>query len=182
MKKLKAIYVHGYKGETFGNSFNLLKNYLENSIISLEYSLDYNYKNLSDAVKLLEETVKENNIDIIISTSLGSFISMSANVPGTFKTIINPCLDPVNEIPKLDPNTDIDRFSYFTKELEFENNMNCIGFFAIEDELFGDKFENKFFSITHGANIVHIDGGHSISKEGASEVASILKTIFNSYE
>ena len=182
MKKLKAIYVHGYKGETFGNSFNLLKKYLENSIISLEYSLDYNYKNLNDAVKLLEETVKEHNIDIIISTSLGSFISMSANVPGTFKAIINPCLDPVNEITKLDPNTDIDRFSYFVKELEFENNMNCIGFFDIEDELFGDKFENKFFSITHGANIIHIEGGHSISEEGAAKVASILKTIFNSYE
>ena len=135
-----------------------------------------------DVSRRAEETVKENNIDIIISTSLGSFISMSANVPGTFKAIINPCLDPVNEIPKLDPNTGIDRLSYFAKELEFENNMNCIGFFAIEDELFGDKFENKFFSITHGANIVHIDGGHSISKEGASEVASILKTIFNSYE
>ena len=182
MKKFKAIYVHGYKGETFGNSFNLLKKYLENSIISLEYSLDYNYKNLGDAVKLLEETVKEHNINIIISTSLGSFISMSANVPRAFKAIINPCLDPVNEIPKLDPNTDIDRFSYLVKELEFENNMNCIGFFAIEDELFGDKFENKFFSITHGANIVHIDGGHSISKEGAAEFASILKTIFNFHE
>ena len=36
---------------------------------------------------------------------------------------------------ELDPNTDIDSFSYFAKELEFENNMNCIGFFAIEDEL-----------------------------------------------
>ena len=80
---------------------------------------------------------------------------MSANVPGTFKAIINPCLDPVNEIPKLDPNTDIDLFSYFVKELKFENNMNCIGFFDIEDELLETNLKISSF-LLHMEQILYI--------------------------
>ena len=69
-----------------------------------------------------------------------------------------------------------------TGRLSGEDAAEYLKIHGSDSELFGDKFENKFFSITHGANIVHIEGGHSISEEGASKVASILKTIFNSYE
>ena len=90
MKKIKILYVHGYGGSQFGNSYNLLKKYSDDKYEIV--SIDYNPESPKDAINKIIDTYLSCDIDYVIGSSLGGFLVMNCiNIP---RIILNPCLKP----------------------------------------------------------------------------------------
>lgn len=81
--KRKILYLHGFQSSKQSNTIK----YFEENLINHEfYSLDLPHKP-EEAIKLIDKTIKELGIDILIGTSLGGLYAYNFDIP---KICINP--------------------------------------------------------------------------------------------
>lgn len=72
---MKLLYVHGYNGDPYGNSYNNLKNTCGEKYEL--HTIDYNPTQPKEAVNMIHEYVSEHKIDVVIGASLGGFLTMN---------------------------------------------------------------------------------------------------------
>ena len=175
---MKLAYVHGFNGSHCGNSVNYLKVALPDGW-SID-GIEYDEKNLTceQVRNLIYDYVEANNIDILIGTSLGGFyLSTITDIP---KVIINPCWNPIEELPKLD-DVDTAWLSSFEKYLDYpymsdtETKLMTLGYFGSHDELFGNKYHSVFNSCFGDSKV--IDCGHQINQDCAFIIMDDIKNV-----
>ncbi len=174
----KALYIHGFMGNPKGGTFETLNKTLKNrSIHSIPFP-DL-HTDISKTQELIKTYCKENNIELLIGASLGAFYVLQYE-DLIDKLVINPCMYPSAEIPKLKVRSSGNSvilaqevLSGFREMEKYENisenqKLRTFGIFAKDDELFHfkDSFD-KFFSCKDSKkpNSILINGHHSIEEE-----------------
>ena len=181
MKK-NALYIHGFMGNPKGGTFETLKKTLKKwNILSIPFS-DL-HTDIAKTQELIKSFCKENNIELLIGASLGAFYVLQYGEI-IDKLVINPCMYPSVEIPKLKDRSSGEPFilseevlSGFREMEKYENipeeqRLRTFGIFAKDDELFHfkDSFDELFSSQKNKMpNSILINGHHSIEEEYLTE-------------
>ena len=177
MKK-NALYIHGFMGNPKGGTFETLKKTLTKWNIH-----SISFPDLHTDVKktqcLIRDYCKSEKVDLLIGASLGAFYVIQYEEI-IDKLVINPCLYPSIEIPKLrdrstgNPIILSDKVLADFREMEKyedipeEQKRRSFGIFAKDDELFHFKdLFDKLFHYKDGfyQNSILIKGHHSIEEE-----------------
>ena len=177
MKK-NALYIHGFMGNPEGGTFKTLQKTLKNWNI---YSILFPdlHTNVEKTQRLISVYCKSKNIDVLIGASLGAFYVLQYK-DTIDKLVINPCLYPSIEIPKLRDRTTGNPIILSNKVLSDFREMEkyedipetqkprTFGIFAKDDELFHFKesFDKLFcYKKCNISNSILINGHHSIEEE-----------------
>ena len=171
---IKILYVHGYNGKPDGGSFQKLAKYAEVADFGGEkvemHSFDYDAEDPYDALKRLNQYYFENNIDLIIGSSLGGFLAAGCDF--TCRIVVNPCWVPSEELPKVGYTGYMEDYKsleqYWGEETKTIDTELCIGCFAPADELLGTKYMEEFKK--NFKEVYEIPGGHHISEEAARKI------------
>lgn len=171
---IKILYVHGYNGKPDGESFQKLAKYAEVADFGGEkvemHSFDYDAEDPYDALKRLDQYYYENNIDLIIGSSLGGFLAAGCDF--TCRIVVNPCWVPSEELPKVGYTGYLEDYKsleqYWGEETKTIDTELCIGCFAPADELLGTKYMEEFKK--HFKEVYEIPGGHHLSEEAARKI------------
>jgi predicted esterase YcpF (UPF0227 family) len=171
---VKILYVHGYNGKPDGESFQKLAKYAEVADFGGEnvemHSFDYDASDPFNALRDLRMYYFENDIDLIIGSSLGGFLA--ANCDFMRRIVINPCWAPSEELPKIGYEGETRKYTLLEEDLghyaERGDADLCIGCFAPADELLGTKYKEAFSK--HFKETYEIPGGHHLSDEAARKI------------
>lgn len=173
-----ALYVHGFMGNPKGGTFETLqKTFGRWSIHSIPFA-DL-HTDIAKTQMLIKDYCRENEIDILIGASLGAFYVLQ-HEDLIDKLVINPCVFPSVEIPKLNDRTtgnplvlseevlSVFREMEKYEDISEEQRLRTFGIFAKDDELFHfkDTFD-KLFGIRgcRISNSIMVNGHHSIEEE-----------------
>lgn len=188
-KKKTIFYIWGYGSGPNSNTIKYLKNTLGKTynVIS-DFYAQYNPK---EALFDIENIIKDNDVDLIVASSLGGYLAMQ--LTGIPKVIINPCVRPDIELPKLTediPVTDDNGEStvqtvpavpphiieYYTEYIKQHNvwenyseeeDTHTVWVFGDNDELLGDRYVDEVKS--HASNIVISHQGHGNTQQSINE-------------
>lgn len=177
MKK-NALYIHGFMGNPEGGTFKTLQKTLKNWNI---YSISFPdlHTDVEKTQGLISDYCKSKKIDMLIGASLGAFYVLQYK-DIIDKLVINPCLYPSIEIPKLRDRTTgnpiilSDKVLSDFREMEKYEDISetqkprTFGIFAKDDELFHFKesFDKLFcYKECYYPNSILINGHHSIEEE-----------------
>ncbi len=135
-------------------------------------------------MELAKKAIETKGINIVVASSLGAFIALQLHdIP---KIVINPCLYPSKELPKLVdvPKDILLDFVLFEKQtfvnINNKEKTQTFGVFSTDDELFSYKEEfSKYYP-----NIQMMEDTHRISVENVEKaivpiVQLIKDTIIN---
>ena len=155
---MTVLNLHGYNGNP--------KNSAYSELIKLGYEvispfLDYDNRSVNEITQEMEIRIRDNNVDIIVGTSLGGFFASLLAVKTKLPVfLISPCLMPFVVLPSL---------GYKGSVLEFENHFSEITMLdtdkvytivGLKDEIIGDHSTTK--ALIGNANYIEIpDGMHS---------------------
>lgn len=105
---MNILYIHGFQGSGQSNSCQVLKNTLTTDNV---FTPDIPTKP-KDAIEFIDKFIKDNNIDIIIGTSLGGLYTKQFTIP---KIIVNPAF----VFPFKEGN-----YTFFTNRLDGKTNFD----------------------------------------------------------
>jgi len=180
-QKLRALFVHGYKGDSTSGTGRSVK-----EALSDRYDFvipDFDLENPEATLEKIRSVIEAEKISAIFGTSLGSFYVLSAwsKFPELREklswTIVNPCMIPSSEIPILAVqrnDTVAEKTLASWKELESaigEIRGEIHGYFADNDELFQDKYWPLFRKISSCELIVFSGGHHGYNPALVKKVA-----------
>ena len=171
---MNILYVHGYNGDPYGESFQYLK---RESIIHEHtmYTIDYQPDEPYEAIRSIRQYIKDNKIDLVIGASLGGFLTM--HLFGVPRIVVNPCWDPFVELPLVGYTGPIDIYNDLLKNLkenlDFEESVFCFGVFDEEDKLLGTKYVNVFSKYFNRHYMINA-GGHKIYKDTAKILFEVV--------
>lgn len=191
---MNILYVHGLGGTKNGSTSRNLKELCLKNNINF-YSFDVPFEPFK-AISEIENQIKKNNIDIVISSSLGAFYTLNATLEiKNIKTIIiNPALDVYNDIlnnfgkgekkyrgvrEDRKENYVLDDDFYhlllilqkqFEKKIKGKTFTNWIGYFSDNDEYFSHINEFKKYS----KNVFKISDTHHINCENLEKIINNL--------
>lgn len=168
---LNILYVHGFASNQNSRSFTELKSSFLNHNF---FASDFDLLDVKGTLKKIDTLCKEKNIDLIIGKSLGGFYTL-AYEGFQNKIVINPCIKPWIEIPKLDSSVKESVLDEWKKIFEqTENSINkdhkkrTFGIFGDKDELFSYKnyFDKHYGAENNGKQkSFMIPGKHHIDSE-----------------
>ncbi|MCQ2258569.1 MAG: hypothetical protein MJZ41_11355 [Bacteroidaceae bacterium] len=169
MKKL--LYIHGYNGSPNGSSCNLFRKYIPQDEWQV-IGMDYTENDCAVALQQIRETIESEGIDLVVGSSLGGFLTLLTT--GIKRIVINPCYLPSVELPKLGPHNGLPApskemvatYAAFEPQLKTfsdEERFLITGYFAEEDELLGDRYQDVFEEDVH--TFYDIPGGHHVCEE-----------------
>ena len=167
-KFMNILYVHGYNGDPYGSLFQSLKEAIgEDHDL---FSVDYDANNPVGAIECIKNAIDKYEIDLVIGASLGGFLTMQ--LVGVSRIVVNPCWNPVVELPKIGYDGSLDGYERLLNELNehksaYEKTL-CSGCFASGDELLGTRYMAEFAE--HFDGVYSISGGHKIEAESAHEI------------
>ena len=160
------LYVHGFNSTGNSNTVrNLRSMFLGYNI----YSDTFDLLDLDGTQNKIHQLMKDYRIDILIGSSFGAFHVLMCDTNET-RIVINPCMYPSVEIPKLEPSLSENVIAAM-KEYESRykpHNKDIFGIFGKDDELFSYREEfRRLFGYTNdkGENSILIDGHHRLSPE-----------------
>lgn len=167
----KLLYIHGYNGSPEGSSCRLFRKYMPQDEWQV-IGMDYTENDCAVALQQIRETIESEGIDLVVGSSLGGFLTLLTT--GVKRIVINPCYSPSVELPKLGPHNGlpapskelIATYAAFEPQLKTFSDEECnliTGYFAEEDELLGDRYQNVFIEDIHG--FYDIPGGHHVCEE-----------------
>lgn len=162
-KQMKNIlYIHGLNSDKNSSTFKILKSSLK----------DYNW--YTDTFDLLdtnatthhiEEIIRTNQITTVVASSLGAFYGLNIR-DSLAKILINPCMKPSIEIPKLADNVNVEAFEKMEDDIysniDSELRMCTYSVFGDRDELFD---YSEMFTQLYGKNFIRVSGGHILDNE-----------------
>lgn len=96
---MRILYIHGFNGTPEGHSFSLLNKHLPEG--AQIFGMDYCQDDCALALEQIARTISEKNIDILVGSSLGGFLTILTT--GIERYAVNPCYSPSAELPKLGP-------------------------------------------------------------------------------
>ena len=100
MNKEKVLYIYGYGSNPKDSSTMKVCKEVMNELGYELISINYNQENPDHGLNTIEEYIRDNKIKYVIGHSLGGFISLCIN-EDVKKLVINPCLKPHIELPKI---------------------------------------------------------------------------------
>lgn len=173
----KILYIHGLKrgtGNTESQTATSLRRVLDKdrySVIAPRFST-----NGEEALNLARKIIREEQIEIVIGSSLGGFITLCLR--GIPKIVINPCVRPDLELPKRGNSAITQSYSELVGSLwdniTPEEQEQTIGVFSDKDELF--SYRDEF--LQHYPKVLDIEDGHRISEHNIHQVVvSIIKEL-----
>ena len=171
---IRILYVHGYKGDPYGGSFQKISKYAAEADFGGEkvqmHTFDYDPRDPRKAVRDLRLYYYEHDIDLMIGSSLGGFLVASCR--GARRIAVNPCWSPSVELPKVGYVDSVEDYLTLENWLGMYSDCGdhdlCIGCFARNDELLGRKYRPKFrrfFPETYD-----VAGGHHLSEAAAKKI------------
>jgi len=155
----KILYVYGY-GSNPNKSFTMKE--LKKVTDELGYdlvSIEYDQNNPDEGLNTLEKYIKDNKIKYVIGHSLGGFIALCIN-EDVKKLVINPCMKPHFELPKIGNISTKTLYDYEYLENWLNSGIGqieeVIGLFGDHDELidYYESFKNQY------ASAYRINAGH----------------------
>ena len=140
----KILYVHGFNSS--GSTGRFMKEYFGN--LGYEVYAPEIPPTFKEAKDLVEKIVRDENIDLVIGTSLGGFITLNIQ-ESVLRVAINPTLNPYGTLPKLGCKKEIYE-SYKDKSvkdnIDAEIRTVTYGMFGGKDKIvnFKDEFEKLY--------------------------------------
>jgi predicted esterase YcpF (UPF0227 family) len=181
----KILYIYGYgsnpKDSSTMKELNEAIKDLGFELVSIKYDQEYPDTGLNE----LEEYIKENNIKYVIGHSLGGFITLCIN-EDVKKLVINPCMKPQFELPKLDMSIPA-HMLYDYEDLEewlrsgndtpwVSQSEDVMGLFGDNDELF--SYYESFKKVYPRSYYINAD--HRPKKEAYTEdIKNKIKEFFS---
>ena len=95
---IRALYIHGYNGS--GYTGEAIEKIAKAQGIDIKVFTEKFDKNPTEILKKVKTLIRTKDINLLIASSYGAFIALQ--ITNLFKIVINPCLFPSIEIPKLD--------------------------------------------------------------------------------
>lgn len=164
-----VLYIHGLGSSANSKTTKALKTYLGNNVNFFAETWDLTNPSI---YKDINKYVADNNIQLVIASSLGAFYAICIT-DSVAKILINPCMKPSVEIPKL---TDIshEQIEAFIKleekaysRVDAEMRMCTFAGFGNKDELFNYQ---ALFRKTYGDNMIVVPGGHRLDNTSLFKV------------
>ena len=184
----KVLFIYGYGGSPQSRFCTLIREALPKG----EYNVlcpQYPQEDCNRANDFLLKYIDENNIDLVIGTSLGGFIALilDTRVP---TIVLNPCMVPSVELPKLKPRPDhpddvrpsaemIATYKPFEPSAfnkEAIKRRLIVGMFAENDELLGMKYKDAFIDCYD--RVRYMPGGHHGNIEAIPSIVSVIEGVF----
>lgn len=139
---LNVLYVHGFgSNRNAGTFLEMKKEFPEHNLISDDFDL----VDVSGTLNKIKSLCQLHKIDVIVGKSLGGFYTLIHEGPEK-KIVINPCMKPWIEIPKLDNSIPqkllLESEQLFHKAQEnllSNQKRNYFGIFGDHDHLFSYK-------------------------------------------
>lgn len=182
--KENILYIYGYGSNPKDSStMKVVKEVVEDLGFNL-ISYEYNQENPDDGLDSIEKFIKENNIKYVIGHSLGGFLTLCLD-NDVKKLVINPCMKPQFELPKLGNISEGMLYDYERLEEWLRSGDDTpwvrsidsvMGLFGDEDELFSfyESFK-KVYPMTY-----KIKSKHRPTKESfTSEIKTKIKEFFS---
>lgn len=181
--KEKILYVYGYGSNPWDSStMKVVKDVVENLGFNL-VSIEYDQEDPDMGITMLEKYIRDHKIKYVIGHSLGGFITLclDSNVK---KIVINPCMKPSIELPKLGNISEDTITMYKSLESWLRSGddtpwVNCLedvmGLFGFYDELFSyyDEFKTIY------TNAYYINSDHRPTIEAFNEdIKTKIKEFF----
>ena len=156
------LYIHGLNSDKNSYTFKTLKSGLKGYNWHTE---TFDLLNPSVATKQIDDIIKRKNITTIVASSLGAFYGLNVR-DSLAKILINPCMKPSIEIPKLADNVDVEVFDMMEEtiysNIDGELRMCTYAVFGDRDELFD---YSEMFSRLYGKNFIKVKGGHILDND-----------------
>ena len=132
----------------------------------------FNLLNVEQTQSDINHLIQIQGIDTLIGSSLGGFhVLINKNSKIQHRIVINPCLHPSRELPKIVQIDELTKkaFSVYEKTQllrpEADKRLEYFGIFGKQDELFSyvDEFKNKFGINKPTPNQTTIKGHHRLT-------------------
>ena len=146
----KALYIYGFNSNSNSSTKDMLNTLLKEFGYEV-VSVDYDQMDPNASLDKIEDYIENNDIDLVIGCSLGGFYTLcvSNNVK---KIVINPCMFPSKELPKIVklPDDVLREYKRLESFLYEDNKLlpidDVMGLFGTHDELFSyyDFFKSIF--------------------------------------
>ncbi len=173
----KILYIHGLK-RAAGNAESRTATTLRVALDSCRYSVIAPIfpSNGDEALALAKRIINEEQINIIVGSSLGGFIALCLR--GVPKIVINPCVRADVELAKLGRDDIASSYTNLAdalwKNINQEEQERTIGVFSDKDELF--SYRDEF--LQHYPQVVDIADSHRISEDNIHQIlVSIIEKI-----
>lgn len=142
----KVLYIYGYGSDENSSTAKSLQN-----VLGYDYKVStvyYGQLQPNEAIEYLSNYICENGIDAVIGSSLGGFYALQLLSDETSTVVINPCMKPSVELPKIGCPAEIaERFKRYENYYEnYNEKKNVYGLFGTDDELidYHNLFEKSF--------------------------------------
>ena len=171
LTKKNILYIHGLGSNAHSSTGALIKDYLGKQNNIFIETWDVTDPGTADKINAY---VKAKGISVVIASSLGAFYALTIT-DSIAKILINPCLHPSVEVPKLTELTPEQIKGFQKLEAKVRNNLDAelrmctFAGFGDKDELFNYQSE---FKKTYGNHIVVVSGGHRLP---ASSLYKVLE-------
>ncbi|MCF0198955.1 MAG: hypothetical protein HUK02_06480 [Bacteroidaceae bacterium] len=184
---MKILFVYGYGGNTDSAFCRRIREALRPWSEYFEVlCYEYPQHNCAAAKAFLEDVIKRENVDVVVGTSLGAFITLALETDKR-KVAINPCMRPTAELPLLKPRPDHPDDVAPSAEMiasyqPYEEKVNTgvghgkkqvRGLFGEDDELFGTKHFETFRTAYGNAKLM--PGGHHGNKDAIPAILSAIR-------
>lgn len=195
----RVLFIYGYGGGTDSTFCRLLRESLPAKHYDVRCYI-YSQEDCAAAVAELESIIRREEIELVVGTSLGGFLTLCLNYRlGVKRLVINPCMRPSVELPKLQPRPDhpedkapapamVATYAAYEEVVNTpgkHERENVYGAFAENDELLGTRYVNSFRhayiprdSFSAPAPVVTmIPGGHHGNPEAIPALVKLLDKI-----
>ena len=138
----KVLYIYGYGSNEKSNTAKSLQNILGDDYKVI--TVYYGQLQPNEAIEYLANYICENEIDAVIGSSLGGFYALQPFLDEIPTIVINPCMKPSVELPKIGCSAEIaERFKRYEN---YNMKKNVYGLFGTDDELidYHTLFEKTF--------------------------------------
>lgn len=151
---MNILYIYGWNSNPASDTAKSLREFFPGHNI---VSVGYFQKKPAEAIEFFDSFISNKNVNAIVASSFGAFIAIHTT-HSIYRFLINPCLRPSLEIPKIeavsqDFVSECEHIENRKKIVDDEDIRFTTAFFAANDELFSYRAEYlnqgyfKFFDI-----------------------------------
>lgn len=175
------LYIHGLNSSGQSATARHIKKYLGNKFNIYTPTWNLNQPGIE---KDINKFVVDHNISVVIASSLGAFYALTIT-DSVARILINPCLHPSVEVPKLTKLSDaqIEAFKKLENltysQIDAETRMCTFAGFGDKDELFNYQAE---FKKKYGSHMVVVSGGHRLQPNSLYKVIESGLSYFESVQ
>lgn len=180
---VRTLLIYGFNGSPDSQYCQMLKKWLPSDKFDVR-CYEYPQGDCRKSLASIESIIASEKIDLVIGISLGGFVTLALKTDRK-RIVINPCMRPSVELPKLTPRPDhsndslpskdmIESYKSLERQVNRKNldNANVMGFFALDDELFGLKYLKGF--VEKWGSATPIPGGHGGCEEAMPQVVECI--------